>query len=285
MNIIEARMQGGLGNQMFIAATAKTLALRIDGEMHFDTSSYQVGDTRKFDLDIFGLEYTTIEKTSRTSNRKWMTALPNKRKEESPIPLFREEGFGFDSKFNLVSSSARIDGYFQSWKYFSNADKEIRKMFQLAESNKLLDGIVAKVGKNFTAVHIRRGDYLLPGSREFHGIASENYFKLAINFLRGDKRSNEPIVFFSDSPETLSPDLRKFADLIVEPDLKRHPAFDLLAMSCARNFIISNSSFGWWGAFLGETAGRIVIAPRPWFRAGDVSGSDLLLPNWISLGS
>jgi hypothetical protein len=43
------------------------------------------------------------------------------------------------------------------------------------------------------------------------------------------------------------------------------PAEDFFLMSACANHIISNSSFSWWGAWLGINPAKRVIAPRDWF--------------------
>lgn len=284
MTIVEAKMQGGLGNQMFILAAAKTLALKINGDLHFDLSVYRADESRKFELDIFDFSYTTISNPLRKTERKLIKIIPSRIKQERSVPVFKEKGFGFDPDFEIINSSVRLDGYFQSWKYFSQTNTDIRSMFQQIGPNDLLNDIRHKVGDEFYAVHVRRGDYLLPIYREYHGIASEGYIQSAISLLRRLKSHKIPLVFFSDSPELLSVNLRNAADLIVVPDANRHPAIDLLAMSHASGFVISNSSFGWWSAFLSNAKDNVVIAPRPWLRNSDLAASDLLPSNWITLG-
>ena len=55
--------------------------------------------------------------------------------------------------------------------------------------------------------------------------------------------------------------------------------FDLCLISKCKDFIISNSTFSWWGAWLGD--GK-VIAPTPWYGPGlsDINTDDLYPEGW-----
>jgi hypothetical protein len=66
------------------------------------------------------------------------------------------------------------------------------------------------------------------------------------------------------------------------PQVDAH--LDLILMASCKNFVIANSSLSWWGAWLGSRQGKIVVAPRQWFKGGTNTIEDLIPPNWISIG-
>lgn len=54
-------------------------------------------------------------------------------------------------------------------------------------------------------------------------------------------------------------------------------------MQHCKHFVIANSSFSWWGAWLSRHGGKIVVAPRRWFGDGSDEG-DIVPPGWVRLG-
>jgi hypothetical protein len=69
-------------------------------------------------------------------------------------------------------------------------------------------------------------------------------------------------------------------------DIAQHvnePYHDLHLMSLCSHHIIANSSFSWWGAWLGRDDG-ITIAPEPWFEIAGGMHDTPAIAKWIKLG-
>ena len=89
---------------------------------------------------------------------------------------------------------------------------------------------------------------------------------------------------FSDDPrwarENLQTDIpTTFVD--VHASDRAHE--DLRLMRACKRFVIANSSFSWWGAWLGQSADKVVVAPRRWFKDEKMDTSDLIPDDWIQV--
>jgi hypothetical protein len=63
---------------------------------------------------------------------------------------------------------------------------------------------------------------------------------------------------------------------------------DLWLMAQCQHAVIANSSFSWWGAWLGDwgdsKSRRIVVAPKQWFNpAANVDASDIVPERWLRI--
>lgn len=260
---IEVALRGGLGNQLFLFAAGLEVSRRLNLALHLWTKPLSDDGVtpRKFELSnvVEGIATWGDESTVR---------LP-----------FREAGFAYDPGFEEIVEPCRLEGYFQSPKYFRESRHDvialIRKAPDFQEAN--LDSV-----DDHIAVQLRRGDYLEPAQAKFHGVVPVSFFRNAVQQLR-DRLGNLPVQVFSDDQSLAVSFATSIVDAKVHvPSAEESPLYILGLLSRAKGLAISNSSFGWWGAFLsGE--GSQVIAPSPWFRDPNVNTSDLLEPAWSVL--
>ena len=278
MKSVKATLMGGLGNQMFIAATALALADRLKAPLELDHADFRTDPAgRRFALNVFP------ELTARTMNVESRGGLPaplRRRIDRFRSDVFVESGFDFDPRFLDIKAPVRLRGYFQSYKYFSELD--VQSIFALGEPNPGLARIEAAVGKRWLGMHVRRGDYLNPSTAAYHGLCSDDYFERGLELLRTQQDERLPVVMFTDQPNAVSERLHNLTDFVLGPDGNAHESVDLWAMANASGLVMSNSSFSWWAAYLGERPWP-VVAPQPWFKALNTSATDLLLPHWIKM--
>lgn len=173
-------------------------------------------------------------------------------------------------------------GFWQSWKYFEYCKDEVKQVFKLEHISGYED---------YVSIHVRRGDYV-QHSGSFPPITKEFIWGAIGKFAPMHHRS---FMIFSD-------DVRWCKDNIKESDYNdpsrlkfefsegRNELEDLSLMASCGHHIIANSSFSWWGAYLGHNPDRIVISPScengSWF--GPTAGVkhavvDLLPPEWIQI--
>ncbi len=279
MKSIEVRLTGGLGNQMFGAATGYALSRLIGFPLVLDLGAFNAVNSRKYELEIF--EGPKILKLKSRSN-----SIVHKFAEKFEIvkpELFRESCFCFDQKFFQISTPITLEGYFQSWKYFDHIKVELKDFFKSDRINSVSRAIENRVGKEYIGIHLRRGDYLNSEYSSFHGLASEEYALRAFGEIKDLARPGLPKVFFTDSPETFSREFLDNFDLVVDPNWGKHPWEHMEALSQSAHLILSNSSFSWWAGYLGEQSGRIVVVPNKWFSNLKPNLEDLFLPTWIRL--
>ena len=118
---------------------------------------------------------------------------------------------------------------------------------------------------NTVAIHARRGDML-----GFNGACYKyGYFKRAVRYIR--KHVENPVfVFFCDpgsvewckqNADIFNLDFSRDKVYFVDWNKGTDSFRDMQLMSCCKHAIITNSSFGWWGAYLIKNKIKITISP------------------------
>jgi tellurite resistance-related uncharacterized protein len=185
-----------------------------------------------------------------------------------------------------VPGSLFLDGWWQSELYFKDDRDQILAELSFRNQPDAVNQIwLEQIGNcNAVSIHVRRGDYVTdPYVAKSFGICSIEYYRSAIELIR--QRVASPTFFiFSDDPgwtrENLSvPEPRHF----ISHNCNRADWEDLRLMSACKYFVIANSSFSWWGAWLSTNAERLVVAPQRWFTDQKYSDKDIVPASWIRL--
>ncbi len=161
-----------------------------------------------------------------------------------------------------------LHGYFQSERYFQNiADTLREELSQINGSSAIFRSIGEEIKRqetNSVSIHIRRGDYESePKTNAFHGLLEGEYYREAI--LRIQKQvANSRYYIFSDDPRVACQLLPSNLDYTMVSGRNIRDIEELMLMSFCKHHIIANSSFSWWGAWLGSRGGT-TVAPRRWF--------------------
>ncbi len=289
--MIIVKLQGGLGNQMFQYAAARSLTekgenVNLDVQFFKHTKSTETFTARQYELDVF-----TNLKTCKANNSLLKMFTGNTvyykvlRWFYKPVFIQQKEN-EFIQLTDLPASKYKyLNGYFQSEKYFKHIRNQLLKEFTFPE----LDEKNAATRKQITgtensvSIHIRRGDYLKPIFKDVHGILPLEYYTNALYNL--EKEITKPNLFvFSDDMNWAKESFKQYSGSIcfVENNTAKEAWKDMALMSACKHHIIANSSFSWWGAWLSEGKGK-TFAPCNWFNPLQTNFNihDFIPSNWM----
>lgn len=260
--------KGGLGNQLFQYAAAKSLALHHQTDFKIYNREYDIDTKRSFLLDkIFGPEsfVTTNELPTFSSARKLASKLQvwNKRH------YVKEKQGASKDDFFSIPKDAVIDGYWQNHQFIS---AEVQK--DLKEE---IGPIILKP-KNMVAVHLRGGDYFSNSAiQKHHGNLTEDYYKKAIHEIT-KAIPNAEFHLFSDEPRAFE------WEFLIKENIMWMSQGDTLkdfhSLKSYQNYIIANSSFSWWAAYLAMNSESQIIAPSNWFQDEKLKEFNPTMPQW-----
>ena len=257
--MVVARLYGGLGNQMFQYAAALAAAERLDSRLLVDATWFRSVGTkvdRAYGLDAFGIEPTS-PLALRLNRLLRRPRVVRENDSDSPIGLH---------------GAVELDGYWQSERCFAGAEQRVRETFRFVAAEPALAEELRRTES--VSVHVRRGDYVAPKRAARFGVLDPVYYEQALALVR--ERVREPrVVVFSDDPEWCRD--RFDGEVVATGD----PATDVRLMAACRHHVVANSSFSWWGAWLGETDGAVVVAPAQWYRDPTLGRGDTVPERWL----
>jgi hypothetical protein len=254
---VTSYLTGGCANQIFQYATGLALSRRLGVELKLDVSWYETAtpsEPRMYSLGLF-----------KGVDARMVHGLRGR--------IIREEGFAYKPElFENVPRKCSIVGYWQCEKYFFGLRDELRERLlpreplpplSIATQRAILDA-----GERSVFVHVRRTDYV---GNPYHVVLPMDYYREAAALIA--VKVPDPVFFsFSDDPEWCETNFKLPYPMTitgnfnrtVEHHLGREDA-DLCLMRLCGHAILANSSFSWWGAWLGpDIKGGVVIAPKSW---------------------
>jgi hypothetical protein len=275
--LIISKIAGGLGNQLFCYAAARRLALKNNAALCLDVNFFRsdIYFGRDYRLDCFALPPHEIRHSPRLLPAKpdlYWWRLKRKLAMHRLLPgrdwLIENDPSVFEPLVLdfRVTRTVLLDGYWQDERYFSDIASALRQ--------DLAFGLESEVQQHELAVRIGSSNAVAVHSRRLHGVtpfnpagASESlsarYYLNALKTIT-DRVSKPEFFCFGDDPRWLMDQWPQ--DLPVTLLHNSGPLgdiVDLWLMTKCRHFVIANSSFSWWGAWLGAAPDKIVLAPRP----------------------
>jgi hypothetical protein len=283
---------GGLGNQLFQYACGWALAQEHGRALVLDAGSFDQYKLRPFlldrlkitarratgpELDAWGLQ---AGRFARIRRRLFGTA----------IAAVHEPAYTWGPLALPASGDVWLNGYWQSERYFAAHKAELKAQFAVKAApngvNARFLRAIRGAGPKAAALHVRRGDYVSSGfAARTHGSLGLGYYAAAVARLRAQVKGAKLFVF-SDDPAWARANLPFAAQaVLVDANGPAAPEQDLRLMAACRHVVLANSTFSWWGAWLGERPGSRVLAPQQWFKTKKLDPRDLLPQRWQRVGN
>jgi hypothetical protein len=265
--MIIVRIVGGLGNQMFQYAYAKSLQEK-GFDVKIDISKFKTYKLHGgYQLDDYNID---LEKAGFFDT---FLALIKLKKN------VKEKGWLFNDKLFRLSGNEFVKGYFQNEKYFKEIRETLLMQFQKsgkkADSTEFFSEQIRETASN-CSLHVRRGDYVSnTKNHTIHGVCDLEYYKIAVEFILSKEKQTTFFVF-SDDISWTKENLK--IENAIYVDHKCTPQEDIYLMSLCRNNITANSSFSWWGAWLNKNKEKIVISPKQWYVSKE---TNIICDDWI----
>jgi Glycosyl transferase family 11 len=270
-------LTGGCANQIFQYATGLALARRLGVELKLDVSWYETETPdmpRMYSLGLFkGVDARVVHNLLGQ--------------------IIREEGFPYNpALFENAPRKCSLVGYWQCEKYFFALRDELRERLlprePLSARSMATERAILDACERSVFVHVRRTDYV---GNPYHVVLPMDYYREAAALI-ATKVPNPVFFIFSDDPKWCEANFKlpypttivRNSDRTEGHHLGRDDA-DLYLMRLCGHAMIANSSYGWWGAWLGaDIKGGMVIAPKVWFGpAFKADPRDIIPGRWIRL--
>ncbi|HEX8910956.1 MAG TPA: alpha-1,2-fucosyltransferase [Humisphaera sp.] len=306
--MVIVQLVGGLGNQMFLYATARALARRRATGLRLDVSHFAgpqrpgyLGQyNRSFKLSHFNIlqSLATATDVSRQLRRLPTRGIPGRlvaawrwRFASLPFGHFGERTPNVDPAVRRLPGDVYLTGYFQCEAYFREAADSLRREFTprdhgLTEYAAAYVAARRHAGGPVVAVHVRRGDLahcseVIGNSKLVYGPpVTVDYLRAAMARFAGLRPT---FLVFSDSSRDLDWCRERLAGDRVHFAYGHDDLQDFAIIRACDHQIISNSTFSWWAAWLNPNPAKRVIAPRHWYHPDWYPGfriRSLIPQNW-----
>lgn len=283
---VVVEVTGGMANQMFQWGVARLLAEEFGARVLVDTRIVERPDGRGEQLSVLidnvdgFVRGTPLGRAFWTAVHKALPRVATGALKRSYLALTRMKkpwtvGNLEDAREALSTGrSIRMRGLFQVADYlYANRDTVRAELVR-----GLGDPSAAETIK-YAAVHVRRGDYVSNAKyNAIFGICSEKYYRHGIELLS----QALPVVIVSDDvawatefAESIGP---RLAPITISTGTDHFK--DLATLAGASELVLSNSTFSWWGAFLGRA--NKTICPTPWF-TDQSRDRGLARPEWVQV--
>lgn len=288
--IIVARLTGRLGNQLFQFAAGWQLAHRFNATLFFDSQAISVRDLLlpRVIGDLYqdaprrllwrfgraqeaeGSNPVRAKRVALRAARFTLAAncdvIGRVRGKKSVFKERSDQWFIYDGSVEDLLTPCYLEGFFQHNDYFSSIEGSIatHALRQLPDFSDHIRKLSS--GRRILGISFRRGDYNVYGA-----VLRLQWYEAALEMI-SLKSPDCAIIIFGDDPDfcfLMAEKLERAGYWVLDiGGLLQDPVDQLSIMAECDDLVIANSSFAWWGAFLGDwkhrNQSRTVIAPKQW---------------------
>ncbi len=281
--MIIVRLSGGVGNQLFQYATALSISRKNNLPLLIDKSSFHEFSIRDYLLGNLILNLPLVDKglvKSLVAPRNWYIKQLLKILKRKTISHVEEKKLGYDDNIAKINFSCYLKGSFISYKYFIDINNVLTDLIFFNEEIKsyVLSKFNVYLNENLVCVNVRRGDFLTDQNLN---VCKISYYTKSISKARFVLDSPK-FLFFSDDIIWVKENFIN-EDFFYWDDKNENVLQSLFAMTLCNHHIISNSSFGWWGAWLNKKIEKKIFCPSKVLNDNTFPVDDYYPESWIKI--
>jgi len=289
---VSVQLVGGVGNQLFQYFAGKFLSQNNNFPLRLDTSRIGIGGSNHgSSISHFDIVEKEIHSKARAIfyqslfGRAHYYLLRRNSFYNSVVSsifrLYQSETLGYDPELDNLKAPVTVSGYFQTAFYYQSLISSGVPRLQVKDPSfwyfktlKLIENTESIV------IHIRRGDYI--PLKDTFGLLAKNYYLLGLKEMKKEFDYRDIFIFSDDLAVARKLNLHVADHTIhyITPPSDVKAVESLMLMSAAKGIILSNSTFAWWSAIMGET--KHVVAPDKWFKNAD-SPEGLVQQHWLAI--
>jgi len=253
--MITTNLTGNLGNHMWQYSVCRTVAEKLGYEWGINSSpthDYHKGMNQMYFMDVdFG---KPLEGSFKDFHEKW--TIHQGVGEVVNITMMDDRVWSLEDNSRLIGHNGAFGGIYQSERYFEGIHDKVQSWFKIKneyelEFEKKLKEIGITLDDNTCVINFRGGEYRgIPNV-----VCRREYWRDSINHMLS-LNPNMKFVVITDDPA--------FSSQFMPFEIPTHHidiGFDFYVVNKSKWVIISNSTFGWWAAWLNSNANKI-LAPK-----------------------
>ena len=292
--MISIRVQGGLGNQLFMIFATIAYGMKHNVQTVFEYY-YQVAARHTYWetlLDGFKM-FTTANSSIGLTND-----------DVARFSVYMEPGFLYSPLPDFGTNNTYIIGYLQSFRYFESCKAQLYAIMRLNDKKQAVfekypeyftSVQQASCSKTLISIHFRMGDY--KEKRYYHPVMNYEYFLSALEYImdRRTETNDVRVLYFCEKEDNeyvqskialLNTKYPEVEFMKVDDTIEDYE--QLLIMCGCHHNIMSNSSYSWWGSYFNEYESKIVCYPSKWF--GEYyehthDHKDMMPDSWVKIQS